>query len=74
MINDKFHKVNDDCSLIILGQLFRDKGHETSTRATRELTLTLKEKLKAPVIYGLIFTFQKPILNVLGGPLHNSYR
>ncbi len=41
---------NDNYSLIVLGHLFRDKGHQTSTRATRELGMTLKDTLKAPVI------------------------
>ncbi|MFH1156047.1 MAG: cytidylate kinase family protein [Pseudomonadota bacterium] len=43
-------KDNNNYSLIILGNIFTSKGHETSIRATRELGLVLKEKLKAPVI------------------------
>jgi cytidylate kinase len=96
-------KDNNNYSLIILGNLFLSKGHETSTRLTRELGLSLKERLKAPVIdsgelhsrflfgknqafkllgyilatiliYWLVFTFQKPILNVLGGDLHSKFK
>jgi len=96
-------KDNNNYSLIILGNLFLSKGHETSTRLTRELGLELKERLKAPVIdtkelhsrflfgksqafqlvgyilatifiYWLLFTFQKPILNVLGGELHAKFK
>jgi cytidylate kinase len=43
-------KDNNNYSLIILGDLFLSKGHETSTRQTRELGLELKDRLKAPVI------------------------
>ncbi|WP_457551763.1 cytidylate kinase-like family protein [Desulfobacula sp.] len=96
-------KDNNNYSLIILGNLFLSKGHETSTRQTRELGLELKGRLKAPVIdsaeldsrflfgksqairllgyalatvfiYWLVFTFQKPILNVLGGELHSKFK
>lgn len=96
-------KDNNNYSLIILGDIFLSKGHETSTRATRELGMTLREKLKAPVItskelhskflfgkaqafkllaftlatlllYALVFTFQEPILNFLGGDLHLKFK
>jgi len=96
-------KDNNNYSLIILGNLFLSKGHETSTRLTRELGLELKERLKAPVIdseelhsrflfgkiqalklfgfilatmfiYWLVFTYQEPILNVLGGDLHLKFK
>ncbi|WP_022664744.1 AAA family ATPase [Desulfospira joergensenii] len=96
-------KDNNNYSLIILGDIFLSKGHETSTRETRELGMTLKERLKAPVItskelhskflfgkaqalklltfalaslliYGLVFTFQKPILDILGGDLHAKFK
>ncbi|NOX33966.1 MAG: cytidylate kinase-like family protein [Deltaproteobacteria bacterium] len=96
-------KDNNNYSLIILGNLFLSKGHETSTRLTRELGLELKEKLKAPVItsgelhsrflfgkkqafkllgyvlatfliYWLVFSFQDPILNILGGELHSKFK
>lgn len=94
---------NNNYSLIILGDLFLSKGHETSTRLSREMGLDLKEKLKAQVImsgelhsrflfgksqafklfgftmatvliYWLVFAFQEPILNVLGGDLHARYK
>lgn len=90
-------------SLVIIGNLFLSKGHETSIRLSRELGLILHEKLKAPIIssaelqtrflfgkkqtfrllgfvlatiliYGLVFTFQEPILNVLGGDFHAKFR
>jgi cytidylate kinase len=96
-------KDNNTYSLIILGNLFLAKGHQTSTRLSREMGLDLKEKLKAQVImskelhsrflfgknqafklfgfamatvliYLLVFTFQEPILNVLGGDLHTRYK
>jgi hypothetical protein len=96
-------KDNNNYSLIILGDLFLSKGHETSTRQTRELGLELKDRLKAPVIntaelqsrflfgkgqalklfgyvlatvciFWLVFTFQKPILNFLGGELHSKIK
>ncbi|MBW1846705.1 MAG: cytidylate kinase family protein [Deltaproteobacteria bacterium] len=96
-------KENNNYSLVILGDLFLSKGSQTSTRLTRELGLTLHDKLRAPVIninelqskflfgkaqalklllfslialcvYGLVFTFQKPILNVLGGDLHEQWK
>ncbi len=96
-------KDNNNYSLIIQGNLFLSKGHETSTRLTRELALELKEKLKVPVIasgelhsrflfgksqamklfgfilltifiYSMVFTFQEPILNILGGELHAKFK
>ena len=41
---------DNDYSLVIIGNLFLSKGHETSTRLSRELGLVLHEKLKAPII------------------------
>lgn len=96
-------KDNNNYSLIIMGNIFQSKGHETSIRETRELGMVLKDKLKAPVIntkelhsrflfgktqalklvafilatfciYGLVFTYQEPILKVLGGKLHMQFR
>lgn len=90
-------------SMVILGDLFTGKGHQASTRLTRELGLVMHEKLKAPVIstrelesevsfgrmhvlkllvfaaitvlvYSLVFAFQKPILNFLGGDLHADWK
>jgi cytidylate kinase len=90
-------------SLVIIGDLFLSKGHETSTRLTRELGLIINEKLKAPVIntaelqsrflfgkkqmlrlvffllatvliFGFVFTFQEPILNILGGEFHSRFK
>ena len=100
-----FHAVkeNHNYSLVILGNLFLSKGPQASTRLTRELGLTLHDKLRTPVIdikelqseflfgkaqafkllmftvlllfvYGLVFTFQKPILNVTGGDLHEKWK
>ncbi|MBW1815124.1 MAG: hypothetical protein JRJ39_16145 [Deltaproteobacteria bacterium] len=44
-------KENNNYSLVILGDLFLSKGPQTSTRLTRELGLTLHDKLRAPVIF-----------------------
>jgi len=96
-------KGNSHYSLVILGDLFLDKGPETRKRQTRELGVTLRERLKAAVItvdelqsrfmfgkkqafkallyaavivclYTLVFHFQEPILNFLGGELHAKWR
>jgi hypothetical protein len=96
-------KENHNYSLVILGNLFLSKGPQASTRLTRELGLTLHDKLKTPVInitelksqflfgkaqafqltvftmillciYGFVFNFQKPILNVIGGNLHEQWK
>ncbi len=96
-------KDNNNYSLVILGNLFLSKGPEASTRLTRELGLTLHDKLRTPVIeidelkseylfqkaqalklviftlivlsvYTMVFSYQKPILNVLGGDLHEKWK
>jgi cytidylate kinase len=96
-------KENNNYSLVILGDLFLSKGAQASTRLTRELGLTLHDKLRTPVIniselesqylfgkaqafkllmftllvigiYSLVFSFQKPIMNVLGGDLHEQWK
>ena len=96
-------KENSHYSLVILGDLFLDKGAETRKRQTRELGLTIRERLKAAVItvdelqsrfmfgkkqalkallyaaaivclYALVFHFQDPILNFLGGELHAKWK
>jgi len=96
-------KENNNYSLVILGNLFLSKGPQASTRLTRELGLTLHDKLRTPVIdikelkseflfgkaqafqlimftlilfciYGLVFNFQRPILNVIGGDLHEKWK
>jgi hypothetical protein len=96
-------KENHNYSLVILGNLFLTKGPQASTRLTRELGLTLHDKLRTPVIdikelksqflfgkaqafklimfaliviciYTLVFSFQKPILNVIGGDLHEKWK
>jgi len=41
---------DNNYSLVIIGNLFLSKGHETSIRLSRELGLVLHEKLMAPVI------------------------
>jgi len=90
-------------SLVILGDLFLDKGAEARKRQTRELGLTIRDRLKAAVItvdelesrfmfgkkqaikalgyaaallclYALVFNFQGPILNFLGGELHANWK
>lgn len=94
---------NNRYSLVILGDLFLAKGEQSRIRLTRELGISLKEALKAPVItadelesrflfgkpqamklafytlavmaiYWLVFTFQRPILEVLGGDLHERLK
>ena len=96
-------KENSHYSLVVLGDLFLSKAPETRKRQTRELALTLRERLKAAVIttdelesrflftqkqalkallyaatvvcvYALVFYFQDPILNLLGGDLHTRWR
>jgi hypothetical protein len=39
-----------NCSLVVLGDLFLEKGHEAKIRLMRELSLAIRERLKAPVI------------------------
>jgi len=79
------------------------KGHSARTRQTRELALSIRDRLKAPVItadelksqllfgkrqaatllgylilivlvYVLVFTNQKPVMDFLGGPLHENFK
>jgi cytidylate kinase len=93
----------DNYSLIILDDLFLSKGPQASTRLTRELGLSIHERLKTPVIkidelqsqflfgkkqafklllftvvalcvYGLVFSFQEPIMNFLGGEFHQHWK
>ena len=90
-------------SLVVIGDMFLSKGHSTRTRQTRELTLAIRDRLKAPVImademkskflfgkkqalklvgfsaitvliYFLVFTNQKPIMNFIGGEMHNDWK
>jgi hypothetical protein len=37
-------------SLVVIGDMFLAKGHSTRTRQTRELALSIRDRLKAPVI------------------------
>jgi hypothetical protein len=96
-------KENSQYSLVVLGDLFLDKGPETRKRQTREMGLTLRERLKAAVLtvdelesrflfgkkqalkavlygaavvclYLLVFHFQEPILNFLGGEMHAKWK
>jgi hypothetical protein len=96
-------KESSHYSLVILGDLFLDKGPETRKRQTREMGLTIRERLKAAVItvdelesrflfgkkqalkavlyaaavvciYALVFHFQDPILNFLGGEIHAKWK
>ncbi len=96
-------KENSQYSLVVLGDLFLDKGPETRKRQTREMGLTLRERLKAAVItvdelesrflfgkkqalkavlygaavaclYFLVFYFQDPILNFMGGEMHAKWK
>jgi len=90
-------------NLVVIGDMFLSKGHSTRTRQTRELAMTIRDRLKAPVIttdelksrflfgkkqaafllgflalivlvYVLVFTNQKGLLNFLNGPLHDHYK
>jgi cytidylate kinase len=96
-------KENSHYSLVVLGDLFLEKGAQTRKRQTREMGLTIREKLKAAVItadelesrflfgkkqalkavlygaavvciYVLVFHFQDPILNFLGGEIHAKWK
>jgi len=96
-------KENSHYSLVVLGDLFLDKGVETRKRQTREMAMTIRERLKAAVItidelqsrflfgkkqafkavlyaaavvclYVLVFHFQDPILNFLGGEMHAKWK
>jgi cytidylate kinase len=90
-------------TLVVIGDMFISKGYSARTRQTRELALTIRDRLKAPVItadelksqllfgkrqaatllgylvfivmiYVLVFTNQKPVLDFLGGPLHENFK
>ena len=37
-------------ALVVIGDMFLSKGHSTRTRRTRELAMTIRDRLKAPVI------------------------
>ncbi len=39
-------------SLVVIGDMFLSKGHSTRTRRTRELAMSIRDRLKAPVITG----------------------
>jgi cytidylate kinase len=96
-------KGGDNNALVVIGDIFLSKGHETRQRQTRELALSIRERLKTPVItanelqarflfgkrqaikllgfailvaftYTLVFSFQQPILNFMGGELHNNIK
>jgi hypothetical protein len=96
-------KGNDKSALVVIGDVFLSKGHETRQRQTRELALAVRERLKTPVItadelqarflfgkrqavklltfailvaftYTLVFSFQRPILNFMGGEIHNNMK
>jgi cytidylate kinase len=96
-------KENSHYSLVVLGDLFLDKAPETRKRQTREMGLTIRERLKTAVIsvdelesrflfgkkqalkavlygiavvclYVLVFHFQEPILNFLGGEIHAEWK
>jgi cytidylate kinase len=44
-VKDKGHY-----ALVVIGDMFLSKGHSTRTRRTRELALSIRDRLKAPVI------------------------
>jgi hypothetical protein len=37
-------------ALVVVGDMFLSKGHSTRTRRTRELAMSIRDRLKAPVI------------------------
>ncbi|MFH1981842.1 MAG: cytidylate kinase family protein [Pseudomonadota bacterium] len=37
-------------ALVVIGNMFLSKGHSTRTRCTRELAMSIRDRLKAPVI------------------------
>ncbi|MFZ0612213.1 MAG: cytidylate kinase-like family protein [Desulfobacterales bacterium] len=41
---------NSHYALVVIGDMFLSKGHSTRTRRTRELALSIRDRLKAPVI------------------------
>lgn len=41
---------DDDYALVVVGDMFLSKGHSTRTRRTRELAMSIRDRLKAPVI------------------------
>ena len=41
---------NGHYALVVIGDMFLSKGHSTRTRRTRELALSIRDRLKAPVI------------------------
>ena len=43
-------RTDGNYSLVVIGDMFLSKGHATRTRQTRELTLAIRDRLKAPVI------------------------
>jgi hypothetical protein len=90
-------------SLVAIGDLFLEKGKEAQQRNTRDLALSIRERLKVPVItceemashflfrkkqagqlifftalvacvYAIVFSFQAPILNFLGGEMHAAWK
>ena len=96
-------KGGDKSALVVIGDIFLSKGHETRQRQTRELALSVRERLKTPVItadqlqarflfgksqavkligfamliaftYTLVFSFQRPILNFMGGDIHEKFK
>jgi cytidylate kinase len=96
-------KGNGKSALVVIGDIFLSKGHETQKRQTRELALAVRERLKTPVItadelqarflfgkrqvvkfmafaalvaciYTLVFSTQGPILDFMGGDMHQKYK
>ena len=41
---------NGQYALVVVGDMFLSKGHSTRTRQTRELAMSIRDRLKAPVI------------------------
>ncbi len=51
-INKILERVRGDgnYALVVVGDMFLSKGHSTRTRRTRELAMSIRDRLKAPVI------------------------
>jgi cytidylate kinase len=94
---------NSHYALVVIGDMFLSKGHSTRIRKTRELAMSIRDRLKTPVIttdelkarflfgkrqavtlvgftallvliYGLIFTHQPQVINLLSGSLHHHFK
>jgi len=90
-------------SLVVIGDIFLSKGPSARTRMARELALSIRDRLKAPVIlateleqkfmfgprqaikllgflalvvviYTAVFQLQEPVMELMGGQIHDKWR